>query len=73
LARRRYPGLDRKRRQRKAGGMTTPDLLQFALANFERAIAMLHRHALDTDAPEHGAVEAADLLDAARDALDGSP
>lgn len=47
------------------------DLLQTARADIDRAIATLHRLALDTDAPELGVVEAADHLDAARAALAG--
>lgn len=46
-------------------------LLQSTQADIDRASATLHRLALDTDAPAPGVVEAADLLDAARDALDG--
>jgi hypothetical protein len=52
--------------------MTEPDLLQSALADVDRARERLHRYALDTDSPLPGATEAADLLDAARDALDGA-
>lgn len=51
--------------------MDTTDLLQTARADVERAIATLHRLALDTDTPALGIVEAADLLDAARAALGG--
>lgn len=51
--------------------MTSPDLLQTVRADIERAIATLHRMALDTDVPALGIVEAADLLDAARAALGG--
>ncbi len=47
----------------------TADPLQSAQADIARAIATLHRYALETDNPEHGAVEAADHLDAARAAL----
>ena len=50
--------------------MTAADLLQMALADIDRARDCLHRYALGTDAPAHGAVEAADHLDAARAALD---
>lgn len=53
--------------------MTTHDLLQSALADIDRARDRLHRHADETDTPVPGAVEAADLLDAAREALDGVP
>lgn len=47
------------------------DLLQTAQADIARAIATLHRYALETDNPDHGAVEAADHLDAACAALAG--
>lgn len=53
--------------------MTTSDLLQSALADIDRARERLHRYADGTDTPALGAVEAADLLDAARDALDRAP
>ena len=52
--------------------MTAPDLLQSALADIDRARDRLHRYADATDNPAPGAIEAADLLDAARDALDGA-
>ncbi len=51
--------------------MTATDLLQTAQADIARAIATLHRYAMETDNPKHGAVEAADYLDAARAALAG--
>lgn len=44
-----------------------------ALADIGHALARLHAYALGTDAPEHAAVEAADLLEAARDALERAP
>ena len=49
----------------------TADLLQSAQADIARAIAILRRYAMETDNPDHGAVEAADHLDAARAALAG--
>lgn len=49
----------------------TADPLQTVRADIDRAIATLDRYALETDNPEHGAVEAADHLDAARAALAG--
>lgn len=52
--------------------MTLPDLLRSALADIDRACDRLHRYADATDNPAPGAIEAADLLDAARDALDGA-
>lgn len=52
--------------------MTSPDLLQTALADIDRARERLHWYADETSNPNPGAVEAADLLDAARDALDGA-
>lgn len=51
--------------------MTAPDLLQSALSDIDRARDHLHRYANETDNPAPGAAEAADLLDAARDALGG--
>lgn len=48
------------------------DLLQSAKADIERAMSALNRYALNTDTPHHGVVDAADLLDAARAALDGA-
>ena len=51
--------------------MTSPDLLQSALADIDRARSRLHDYADETDNPAPGAVDAADLLDAALDALDG--
>lgn len=51
--------------------MTATDLLQSALADIQRALSRLNQYALDTDNPEHGAIEAADHLDAARAALAG--
>lgn len=51
--------------------MIATDLLQTALADIEHARECLHRYAMDTDNPAHGAVEAADHLDAAHAALGG--
>ena len=53
--------------------MTAPDLLQSALADVERARDNLQRYSVGTDTPRPGAADAADLLDAARVALDGAP
>ena len=53
--------------------MTSPDLLQSARADIDRARSRLQDYANETDKPALGAIEAADLLDAARDALDGAP
>jgi hypothetical protein len=44
-----------------------------ALSAMDAAQAQLDRYALATDDPEPGVVEAADLLDAARAALAGTP
>jgi len=52
--------------------MNAPDLLQTALADIDRVRDHLSRYAEGTDAPAPGVVEAADLLDAARGALDGA-
>lgn len=50
----------------------TTESLRLALAAIDAASDYLARYALTIDWPELGAVEAADLLDAARDAL-GAP
>lgn len=47
--------------------------LFLALAATDAARAQLDRYALATDDPEPGVVEAADLLDAARAAMAGTP
>lgn len=52
--------------------MTVPDLLQSALADIDRARDRLNRYADETDSPPPGVVDATDLLDAARDALEGA-
>lgn len=52
--------------------MSLPDLLQSARADIDRARDRLSRYADETDNPQPGAVEAVDLLDAARDALGGA-
>ena len=52
--------------------MTATDLLQSALADIDRALSRLSHYALNTDNPEHGAIEAANHLDAAREALAGA-
>jgi hypothetical protein len=44
---------------------------ELALVGVDAARQALHRYALATDSPELGMVEAADHLDAARDALTG--
>lgn len=51
--------------------MTASDLLQTAAADLERVRDLLQRYANKTDTPPLGVVEAADLVDAARDALNG--
>ncbi len=51
--------------------MIVPDLLQSARADIDRARSRLTQYADETDTPLPGAVEAADLLDAARDVLGG--
>lgn len=53
--------------------MTSPDLLQSALADIDRARDRLERYAGETDNPAPGAAAAADLLDAARAALASAP
>ena len=53
--------------------MTVLDLLQSALADIvDRARDRLNRYADETDSPPPGVVDATDLLDAARDALEGA-
>jgi hypothetical protein len=44
-----------------------------AACAIDAARAQLDRYALATDAPDPGMVDAADLIDAARDAMDGAP
>ena len=49
------------------------ELRILALSGLDDVRALLARYALLTDTPALGMVEAADLLDAARAALDGTP
>lgn len=49
------------------------ELRILALSGLDNVRALLARYALLTDSPALGMVEAADLLDAARAALDGTP
>ena len=57
----------------QAGGLSAWEVYRTAaLDDVERARERLARYACETDAPAHVAVEAADLLDAARTALGGA-
>lgn len=57
-----------------AGGLSAWEVYRnAALADVDRASEHLGRYASLTDTPAPGAVEAADLLDAARNALGGAP
>ena len=57
----------------QAGGLSAWEVYRNAtLDDVDTARARLTRYANETDAPAPGAVEAADLLDAARDALGGA-
>ena len=57
----------------QAGGLSAWEVYRTAtLDDVERACERLARYASETDTPVHVAVEAADLLDAARTALGGA-
>lgn len=57
----------------QAGGLSAWEVYRTAtLDDVERACERLARYASETDTPTHVAVEAADLLDAARTALGGA-